>query len=330
MSERRIHWIDYTKGFTVLLVVLAHSMIPYSFFEFLSYGISVFPFISGYLQKSMELKTFLIKRWRYLFWYYYVGLINTVLWIILTPQSLRTSSSWEYLKNFLIVKTDIINSIPLNVVPLWFFVMLFFLELIYILVEKNLFLKWSVILLGFALRFFFPGSLPFKLDVAISGLITFEIGVQFRKTQEAQKLKTVLNNYHRLILISVSLVTWWAIYKYFGGLDWNADFFGKNPFFGLIAEFSCIVFMTNLSIIFSYAGFEKLFTFISKNIVGIIGYHILIGSILYFPFSLFGSNPIELVKTYWYVYYVLTLTMILLIFKFLPEKVINSLTGQFW
>ncbi|MGB4756067.1 MAG: hypothetical protein WBH69_08445 [Fervidobacterium sp.] len=48
-APNRIEWLDYSRGLAIILVILAHSQCPTFIFEFLTYIIAIFPFISGYL-----------------------------------------------------------------------------------------------------------------------------------------------------------------------------------------------------------------------------------------------------------------------------------------
>ena len=130
-TKAKIDWIEYARGMCLILIVLAHSQIPWKIFEFIIYAIAVFPFLSGYLHNPKSLKELFKKRFPMLVAYYYIGAINYIVWVLLVTDKFRKADNFTYLKNFLLVITDKFDQIPLGIVPLWYLVFLFFAEILY-------------------------------------------------------------------------------------------------------------------------------------------------------------------------------------------------------
>ncbi len=324
----RIDWCDYVKGLAGVLVILAHSMVPRDLFDFLTYIIAVFPFVSGYLYKSETFLAKIKKRWKLLYQYYFIGTVNTFLWILIVPSEFKKASNIEYIVNFILIRTDKFDAVPLNTIPLWFFSTIFFIEVIYSTLEKKFFLKWSIILIGFFMRYFYVGSLPFKIDVVLSSLIIFELGRLLRKKQKNINKDLLLIEKKKYSYLFLPLFLWIITYIFFGGVDWNADFFGRTPVLNFIGELSSILTLITVSYLLSKRGLESLFVFVSKNLIPIIGYHIIIGMVMYFSFLPFIKNPLGLLENLWFLYFLVTTVATILFVRFSPKSIMSFLLGN--
>ncbi len=321
-------WTDYARGFAVISVIFAHAAYLHVG-KFMSYGVVIFPFISGYLFKQTDTITFLKRKWRYLLWYYYIGSVFTILWIILVPSGYKTTSNVEYVKNFLLVRSDLYNAFPLAAVPLWYFVMIFFAELLYTAVQKNTIFKWGFIFLGLISRFFFSGSLPFKIDVTISVLIFIELGKEFRKLKNLNRYFKEMKDVKRIIVIFTSFLLLLLVFNFNGPIDWNSDNYGKYPIIALFGELLALVFAVNFSMILAKFGLANLLMFSSRNIVGMVGYHSFFGYLLYFPLVFLVDNPLLFAEKYWYLSFVSMLTVTYIVFRYSPTFLKRLLIGDF-
>ncbi|MGC8820354.1 MAG: acyltransferase family protein [Fervidobacterium sp.] len=320
-QHNRLNWIDYTRGFALIFVIFAHSQIPSHLFEFVSYIIAVFPFISGYLYKAKSINDVVKKRFPFILSYYYIGAINYLIWIAFVPDTFRRADNFTYLKNYLLVRTDLFEKIPLVVVPLWYLVFLFFAEVLYHFTLKTRTLQIFIIV-GVLSRFFHSGSLPFKLDVVLASLYMFEIGRVFK-----EKKIQVVN-----LIGLLSLVTWVVITTLNGSTSWNTDEYGRNPLLSMIGEISCVVFVVwiNQSIEkrkVTNKILGKILKFFSDNALFVLGYHMLLGSLVILLLMLLKfSVTEENLRNYWYITFAIMLVTTYLITLTLPASVKEILT----
>ncbi|ANE42089.1 MAG: acyltransferase family protein [Fervidobacterium pennivorans] len=335
-NKNRELWVDYARGLALIMVILAHSQIPWKLFGFVSYVIVVFPFLTGYLMKDMSFKDFFAKRITLLISYYYIGLISYILWILLVPEAFRKADNLTYLKNFLLVRTDLLDKIPLPIVPLWYLVFLFVAEFMLITFRKLHILPYAIAV-GILLRFFYPGALPFKIDVAFSGLYMFYLG------NLAKKRRTTLEKFNGLIG-SVGLITWMLVALYVDATSWNIDYYGTNPlltFFGEIGTAMC--FFSVGIIIERFVNISKnanslLRRFFAKYVLGIprlfsdnaifaFGYHILVGGLTILVTTALGfAVTEETLRAYWYIAFALTFGVMVLLMVLLPKPIKLLLT----
>jgi len=335
-NKNRELWIDYARGLALIMVVLAHSQIPSKLFAFVSYVIVVFPFLTGYLMKDMSFKDFFAKRTTLIISYYYIGLIGYILWIFLVPETFKKAGNLTYLKSFLLVRTDLLEKIPLPIVPLWYLIFLFVAEFMFI-AFRNFHVLLYAIVVGILLRFFYPGALPFKIDVAFSGLYMFWLG------KFVEERRTTFEKFGGPIGF-VGLITWTLVALLVDGTSWNIDYYGTNPlltFFGEIGTAMCF---------FSVGIFIERFVNISKNtnsllrrffvkyILGIarlfsdnaifaFGYHILVGGLtILITMALGFTVTEETLREYWYIAFALTFGAMVLLMVLLPKPIKLFLT----
>lgn len=321
-SSKQWHdWVDYTRGFGMIAVIFAHSQLPRNLFKLIAFVIVLFPFLSGYLHKATSLKTLIQKRQQLVISYYYMGLINYLVWILLIPEQMRKADNLTYLKNFLLVKSDLFSEIPLSIIPLWYLIYLFFADIIYYVARKTK-LLYPLIIFGFLSRFYFPGAMPFKLDVVFASLYIFEFGRLFR--EKDVQVKHYIGLLSSIILGIVAQIN--------DGVDWNCDRYGKNPILALIGEITMILVVVwimqiieNKSIL--KKSFGKLFKRFSENSLFILGYHILLGGLFIIFLMLLGFNVTEEnIQRYWYVTFLIMFFSTYISIIIIPSKVKAFLT----
>ncbi|MEN3042614.1 MAG: hypothetical protein ABDH59_04855, partial [Fervidobacterium sp.] len=250
----------------MIIVILAHSQVPWKLFEFVSFIIVVFPFLSGYLHNSKSLRELFKKRLPLLSSYYYIGAINYLIWGFFVGKEFKKVENLTYLWNFLLVNTDKLDSIPLNIVPLWYLVFLFFAEMLYY-TSRKLKITIPVIMFGIISRFYFPGSLPFKLDVAFAGIYMFELGRVFNQK------RIEIKNYLGLTTLSI----WIFVALLNGGTSWNFDEYGKNAVISIFGEIACALSIVWIAQFVEKKDklksvFGKIFKRISDDAIFILGY----------------------------------------------------------
>ncbi|MFN4199744.1 MAG: hypothetical protein ACK4FU_00570 [Fervidobacterium gondwanense] len=325
-ERERLHWIDYARGLGLVLVLLAHSQLPFKIFGIASYIIVIFPFISGYLYKEMNLNEFFKKRIPLIYSYYYIGFIGLVLWIFLVPVELKKADNLSYVINYIFVRTVDMDSVPLTIVPLWYLFFLFLAEFVYQFSNK-LNILYYVIALGIAKRFIGFEIHSFKIGVALSGLYMFHLGRVFKEKNVR------INN----IVGIISFFGWIIIGWFFGETGWNFDCYGKNAigkFFVIIGEILCAIFFYWFAKILEKAVNQKGFLHLvsvyitkflkefSDNAIFVFGYHITVGGLIFALLMAFGFDvSIESVSRYWYVTFLIMTASMYLLVKLLPEPV---------
>lgn len=320
-TKAKIDWIEYARGLALFLVVFAHSQIPWKVFEVISYLIVIFPFLSGYLHNAKSLKDLVKKRLPLLASYYYIGAINYLVWVSLVSGNFRKADNLTYLKNFVLVQTDKFDQIPLGIVPLWYLVFLFFAEILYYVSRKTK-LAIPVIIIGILSRFYFPGSLPFKIDVALAGLYMFEIGRLFKEKNIEIKKYTAL----------LAMMSWLAISFLNGGTNWNVDDYGKNPLLSLLGEVASLLVIVWIAQSVDRIGalkklLGKFFKNFSDNAIFVLGYHILLGGIVIALLLALGFNVTEEnLRNYWYITFLIMVSTVYVVMNILPKKVKVFLT----
>ncbi|MBR6979896.1 MAG: acyltransferase family protein [Prevotella sp.] len=128
--EKRITWIDYTKGFAILLLLLSHSMTKYNLFNnwIFAFHMPIFFIICGYLVhlkyndgfKDGQFFDLLSKRWYNIFIPYFI--FGTILIIFFTVLKLVSETPSNAISMF-------INLITMKgIASMWFLPIYFFSE----------------------------------------------------------------------------------------------------------------------------------------------------------------------------------------------------------
>ncbi|MGC8902434.1 MAG: hypothetical protein ACP5KD_03650 [Fervidobacterium sp.] len=310
------------EGLAIFSVILVHSGTPNSIYSFFSYGLSSLIFARGYQWKAKDFKQVLSSRIQLLITYYFAGFINTLIFLLLAPKNFITTSKWKYFFNFLTGRLDKLSEIPINVVPLWFFLMLFFAETLYAILYKNTYLLYIFSIFAVILRIIPHAPLPFKLDTALCSIPFFLIGKKWKEKNYDISFLTFLLSFVGLVVIS----------QYNGDISWNTQWFGKNGLIAFLGEILAVLIIIYLSSVVRQLRLDSFFNKLALNSLFIISYHFLFGTLLYFPFTLvFGkiNDPMPLLHKYWYIHFALNLTLIMLAIKYLPRKIRNFLVGGF-
>ena len=184
---------------------------------------------------------------------------------------------------------------------------------------RKLHLTYAGIALGLLIPFFGRMKLPWEIDTALFGLVFFHIGILYRR------FKLKVKNPLLLLISSIAILS--LVVKYNGLVDLNTKYYGTFPLLTFVGEICYIGIIIGFSALIEKRRFSKVLELFGRNTLFILGYHIVIGIPLYLIFSKF-MDPIAFVRKYWYIYFCLNITIVYLLIRFLPKKVIHFFTGE--
>jgi len=328
----RIEWLDYSRGLAIIFVLLAHSQCPTAVFEFLTYIIAIFPFISGYLYPSdgVSAKKIIAKKSNLILSYYFLGFINYLFWTFAAQESFKNVGKGEYLKNFILVRTDLLDAVPINIIPLWYLFFFFVAELLYTVLRNRRLLTVGIAF-GIFLRVYSSirhVAMPFKIDVAFTSLITLEFGRLFKERVHSKL---------RLWQAITSLGVWLLIAWINGGSNWNTGDYGKFGILSLVGEFAAVIFIVwvaqivekNKSKIVGSQIASVLRRF-SEDSIFVLGYHITVGGIIIGILNMIGMVVTEeTLSTYWYITFPSILVPMYFLILLLPKPLKLALSQPY-
>jgi hypothetical protein len=309
------------EGLAIFFVMLVHAGTPNYIYAFFSYGLGSLVFARGYQWKERNLTDIISSRVLLLQTYYVAGFINTLIFLLIAPSNVMNYPKRVYLTNFLIGRMDKLDQVAVNAIPVWFFLMLFFAEILFYFVEKSKFLLIFSIIGSFVFRIFAHEPLPFKIDAAIVALPFFWIGREWKKRNLSVSIVDFMLATVGLILIS----------QVNGDISWNNQWFGKSGIISFLGEVLAIVVIVFLSDLVKKLKIDKSFLRLSMNALFVISYHILLGSLIYVVLSFFGlviSDVMVFLNKFWYIYFTLDLILVYLAITYLPSKVKVLLIGD--
>lgn len=328
----RIEWLDYSRGLAIILVVLAHSQCPTAVFEFLTYIIAIFPFISGYLypKDGVSAKKVIKKKSSLILSYYFLGFINYLFWVFAAQESFKNVDMGEYLKNFIFVRTDLLDAVPINMIPLWYLFFLFVAELLYTVLRNKRLLAVGIAF-GIFLRVYSSihhVAMPFKIDVAFTSLITLEFGRLFKEKVDSKL---------RLWQAITALGIWLSIAWINGGSNWNTGDYGKFGILSLVGEFAAIIFIVWVAQVVEKNNPKTLWSQIasavsrfSEDSIFVLGYHITVGGIIIGILNMVGMVVTEeALRAYWYITFPSMLVPVYLLILLLPKPLKLALSQPY-
>jgi len=309
------------EGLAIFFVMLVHAGTPNYIYAFFSYGLGSLVFARGYQWKKRDFKELLSSRILLVQTYYVAGFINTIIFLLIAPANVLKYPKYTYLVNFLLGRMDKLDQVAVNAIPVWFFLMLFFAEILFYFVEKSKFLLIFSIIGSFVFRIFAHEPLPFKINAAIVALPFFWIGREWKKRNLSVSIVDFMLATVGLILIS----------QVNGDISWNNQWFGKSGIISFLGEVLAIVVIVFLSDLVKKVKIDKFFLRLSMNALFVISYHILLGSLIYVLMNLFGvviSDVMVFLNKFWYIYFTLDLILVYLAITYLPSKVKALLIGD--
>ncbi|HOQ39678.1 MAG TPA: hypothetical protein PKI14_09030 [Fervidobacterium sp.] len=310
------------EGVAIFFVMFVHSGTPNKIYAFFSYGLSSLIFARGYQWRERTFKELIKSRIQLLKTYYFAGLINSLAFLLVVPSKFLTTSKWNYFLNFLIGRLDKLDQIPITIVPLWFFLMLFFAELMYWLLKKNGLILALAVISSILLRLFPHEPLPFKLDTAFSAIPFFVIGSIWKEKRYQVRLLDFILSVLGLVFISQTN----------GDISWNNQWFGKNGLIAFLGEILAMFVIIYLADAIKTLKLDKFFYKISFNSLFIVSYHFLLGNLISLPFILISGNlsdPMSVLHSFWYIHFPLVLILVFVCIQFIPQRVRSFLIGDF-
>jgi len=309
------------EGLAIFFVMLVHAGTPNYIYAFFSYGLGSLVFARGYQWKKRDFKELLSSRILLVQTYYVAGFINTIIFLLIAPANVQKYPKYTYLMNFLLGRMDKLDQVAVNAIPTWFFLMLFFAEILFYFVEKSKFLLIFSIIGSFVFRIFAHEPLPFKIDAAIVALPFFWIGREWKKRNLSISIVDFMLATVGLILIS----------QVNGDISWNNQWFGKSGIISFLGEVLAIVVIAFLSDLVKKLKIDKFFLRLSMYALFVISYHILLGSLIYVLINSLGvviSDVMVFLNKFWYIYFTLDLILVYLAITYLPSKVKVLLIGD--
>ncbi len=228
MPKNRIAWIDTARGLCIFLVVLGHTILPYSWLVFIfSFHMPFFFFLSGYLynpEKYQSWWLFLKKKAATLLWPYLVFfLINFIYWIFYFNSKQYFEPIWQMLYS---------AKLSAPFIPLWFLTCLFMLEIYFHILQKYLKKFWLflAVLASLFLGIYLERRglrLFWNLDIALFAIIYYYLGFMVKSYKDDFKMvsKTWIAPIGlALILIDFFLARWQGLqismYYRIYGVEW--------------------------------------------------------------------------------------------------------------
>ncbi|MBO8160837.1 MAG: acyltransferase family protein [Thermosipho sp. (in: Bacteria)] len=315
----RIREIDISRGILILIVVFVHSHIPYSIVVYISYFLSTFMFISGYLYKdenfSVKLKKIVLNLW---IPFVFLSSIGYVIFYIINKNIGYSDDVFSSYFNFLLFGYAPID-MPVNVLPLWYLYMFAIAEVLFLLFYKLRLIHVIPLLSILTTLFVHKQTYFFKIEIALHGLLWFYLGFLVKSKGFKFKIKK-----SELIFI-ISFVILIIIGGINGLNDWRDSNWGEYPILSYIGEGSFILLVISFSNMIKKEGIKRFFELFGRYTIFILGYHMILPGF----FAPLLKDPLSFVEKYWYIYFLISTTILYYFLKFVPKNFIHLLSGQF-
>ncbi len=260
MKNKRLSWLDSLRGFGIILITLGHL----GCFELLeryiySFHVPLFFFISGYLYRrgTQPLSTYIKKKTLtilvpFLTWTFLSTMVNVVLGYDIIP---------------LIKRALTINGQLTWNSPLWFLLVLYFVEVLFTLLDRaNERTHFKMIIFAVSLIIFVligDIRLTLKLNLVPFAMVFYCMGNIMRRSIENRGL--FLKRWQKYPLALLLLLTGFV----FGGvlntrIKYTHAIWG-NYLYLFIAAFCSILFYYILFRNVDKIGYSKLLTYLGKN-----------------------------------------------------------------
>lgn len=288
LEKKRILWIDYTKTICIYFVLLGHAHTTQPLTDFIyAFHMPLFFFLSGTLfsfEKHPTFKEFALKRFkRIMVPYLWINLITYIFWLFV-GRNFGMDSSHETVWYDSLLSTLLgIGKIEHNI-PMWFFLCLYTLEIIYYIIfkplknntRKTIIVLFVIACLGYINYRFNPFPLPFYLGPALVGMVFYGIGnVAAHHIKEFYTIKPV----HIVILLFSFLILLFVSQK--NGYVIMSDNNYQNYLLFFVSSLAGIGMFVIIGNWLSIKPFSKKFiTYVSQNTLLINSFHLLVFSIL--------------------------------------------------
>lgn len=290
-NDSRVAWIDVARGLAVFIVVFGHTYISKDTFRLVySFHMPLFFIISGLTVNRDKLLSIPIKEYvkkiakRLLVPYFWIQFVSFPLWFFTYVVNSYSSSAADsdFFQNFIGVffSNTAFYGFPSR--ASWFFTTMFLVlvgyRIILQIAKKNEFRELVLILFCLVISYTEEKiHLPWHFNVAFSGIVFVYIGTCLIRLMNKYPLKYTKNNgkefAKRLIVIAVLTAAAVVLQRNNGRVSMAANNFGKSVF---AYYFVAIMFSEVFLIIVKALPEIKIFSYVGKNTLFIVGTHKLI------------------------------------------------------
>ncbi|OZG61320.1 acyltransferase [Bifidobacterium lemurum] len=256
-SLGRIAWVDYGKGFAMILVFWGHTLCPDMVRDFFyAFHMPLFFFLSGYVfsvKHYNSLKAFVIKRIRTLLIPGFVFGVVTIIIVYINGMIIGEPYSFSLIQYLIGIVAEIRGG-SYGVIP-WFFTSLFLIDVSMYIFERFISssIKMQILfgivfsLVGYCYSIYIGHILPWAIETAASGLLFFIAGKAMRSIgKDIEKRLSVLP-----LILFCGVVTELSVLlnRYVTGehVDIYLNEYGSYPFY-ILGAFAGIAFSIGLMI----------------------------------------------------------------------------------
>lgn len=288
-TTKRILWIDYTKAICIYLVLLGHAHVSQPIADFIySFHMPLFFFLSGCLfsyDKHPTFREFALKRFKGLMVpYLWINLFTYLFWLLIGKNFGEDSSiSIPWYSPLIGILTGN-GKLMIHNTPMWFFLCLYLLEIIYYPLFKPLqnrpYSTLAAILLtgvaGYINYTCNPVTLPFCMGPAIVGMTFYGTGnLMVRYIKPIQRINLLY-----IILLLATFFTVFFISRKNGYVIMSTNDY-KNYLFFFIGSLAGIGLICSVGNLLSLKPvFKNTIIYISQNTLLINSFHLLVFSFM--------------------------------------------------
>lgn len=320
IQQHRIDWLDICKGLGIILVVLGHAPLPSDIKAFIySFHMPLFFFLSGFVfstKKYYNFFDFFKNRFsRLIIPYFLLSAILTIVYITYE----KAINEYPFTVTEVILGFIYSNSEHLKIaVPLWFLTCIFIVSLIFYFISKLkkdiwiLFILFILSIIGFLSNNFIDSRLSWNVDTALTATVFFGIGYLTRKNSH------IFINKKNIQIVDLTIITFSLtfLFSYLNSRISRIDMLGNtynNYFYFYIAALSGIATCILISILIKKS---TVFSFLGKNTITILAFHLNIFILINFTFKLLINNfgfQIQVFDSFWWSIIYTGTTLIVLI-----------------
>ncbi len=258
MTNKRMLWLDSLRGFGIILITVGHL----GCFELLeryiySFHVPLFFFISGYLynRSAKPIKNFIKRKT-------FTILVPFLVW---TLMSTLVNVIMSYDIKLLMLKMVTYNGLLTWNSPLWFLLVLYFVEIIFAVLDRlnnKTNFKFIVLFVSVVLFFIFGEMmLTFKLNLVPLAMIFYSMGNIMRTSLEKKPLN--LKHWQKVVMLVILLCV-----SFVFSAVLNVRIKYTHAIFGNIAHF---LIAATAAILFYYIIFKNVNTLGSSKMLIYLG-----------------------------------------------------------
>lgn len=326
-------WIDVLKGIGILLVIIGHCHRPEFLLKIIqSFHMPFFFIISGYLFKNKDECFFSFSKHKfkkYIIPYFFIGLINYVIWMLIKFFELNSNEQISQLAIRYII--GLIYSrgtwywMP-NCSPIWFLTALFIACLLFKLILKySNKIQISLVLLCAFIAYIICNleimKAPWNIDSAIWAIPFMYFGYLINQNDVMNKINKNLKN---SIIITIIMIL-----GIFAGFLNPIDFMSMdsmicgNPILSYIS--SIFISFSIFYFVYNYLSENSFLEFFGRNTLVIFGFNYLINYIVYTLWDIVFVNQNG---NYWAIQCLLQIILLYLftlLYNHLKNKNLNTI-----